>query len=92
MREREREGERGEEDGERGSNELIFSLWLTCLVAADPRILCVEAIMPLSSSTLQYSPLPASAGHIIQVNGNSGRTPAKGSLTNGYSIWVFTEL
>lgn len=47
--------------------------------------------MRLSSSTLQYSSLAASAGHIIQVNGYSGRALAKARSTNGYSICVCTE-
>lgn len=51
----------------------------------------MEAVMRLSSSTLQYSSLTASTGHIIQVNGYSGRALAKARSTNGYSICVCTE-
>ena len=62
-----------------------------CLTAANPCILCMETIMLLSSSTLQYSSLFAGTGHIIQVNGHSGRALAKGRSAKGYSICVHVQ-
>ena len=70
---------------------MFVSYALTSLIATDSCILCMDTVVYLSSSTLQYGSLSASTGHIIQVNGHSGRTLAKGCKTNCYSICVCTE-
>ena len=70
---------------------MFVSCSLTCLIATNSCILGVETVMCLSSCTLQYGSLSASTGHIIQVNGHSGRTLAKGRTSNCYSICVCTE-